>query len=127
MPRGNGLGPNGAGPMSGRGLGFCAGYDAPGYMQQGFGGGYGSRGRGFRQGFGRGGRGYGLGFRRGGMVPQGYGFPPYGPEYYPEGPYASYTKEDEAADLREQADFYKTRLQQLEKRLNDLEKSGSEE
>ncbi|HHT94051.1 MAG TPA: DUF5320 domain-containing protein [Clostridiaceae bacterium] len=32
MPRGDGTGPLGMGPMSGRGLGFCAGYNTPGYM-----------------------------------------------------------------------------------------------
>lgn len=32
MPGGDGTGPMGMGPMSGRGAGFCAGYGAPGYM-----------------------------------------------------------------------------------------------
>ena len=31
MPRGDQTGPNGMGPMSGRGAGFCAGYETPGY------------------------------------------------------------------------------------------------
>ncbi len=42
MPRGNGMGPRGCGPMTGRGAGFCAGYDVPGYASgegRGFGGG----------------------------------------------------------------------------------------
>ena len=30
MPRGNRRGPEGMGPMSGRGAGYCAGYDMPG-------------------------------------------------------------------------------------------------
>lgn len=34
MPRGDGTGPVGAGPMTGRGAGFCAGYSVPGYMNQ---------------------------------------------------------------------------------------------
>lgn len=38
MPRGNGTGPMGYGPMSGRGMGFCAGYNVPGCMNgHGFG------------------------------------------------------------------------------------------
>ncbi len=31
MPRGDGTGPQGLGPMTGRGAGFCSGYDVPGY------------------------------------------------------------------------------------------------
>lgn len=31
MPRGNGTGPSGMGPMTGRGVGFCVGYPVPGY------------------------------------------------------------------------------------------------
>lgn len=46
MPRGDGTGPMGQGPMTGRGLGYCAGYPSPGFMQPGFG-----RGRGFRRRF----------------------------------------------------------------------------
>jgi ribosomal protein L15 len=48
MPRGDGTGPAGAGPMSGKGAGYCAGYDEPGYTT---GGGW---GRGFGRGRGRG-------------------------------------------------------------------------
>jgi hypothetical protein len=44
MPFGDGTGPKGFGPMTGRGAGFCAGYVVPGYA-------------GFRQGWGGGGRG----------------------------------------------------------------------
>jgi hypothetical protein len=32
MPRGDGTGPAGLGPMTGRVAGFCAGYSVPGYM-----------------------------------------------------------------------------------------------
>jgi len=32
MPFGNGTGPSGMGPMTGRAAGFCAGYPVPGYM-----------------------------------------------------------------------------------------------
>lgn len=49
MPRGNGTGPTGAGPMTGRGMGYCAGTNAPGFAPgaNGFGRGMGT-GRGFR-------------------------------------------------------------------------------
>jgi len=48
MPRGDGTGPNGFGPMTGRAMGFCAGYASPGFAS--------SRGRGMF---------YGRGFVRG--------------------------------------------------------------
>ncbi len=35
MPRGDRTGPSGMGPMTGRGMGYCAGFDRPGYMQRG--------------------------------------------------------------------------------------------
>lgn len=51
MPRGNGMGPMRMGPMTGRGAGYCAGFNTPGYVNSarnfaGFGG-----GRGFRRMF----------------------------------------------------------------------------
>ncbi len=62
MPGGDKTGPMGTGPMSGRGIGFCAGYDVPGYANSGFGRGFGGgRGRGGGRGFG--GRGFGGGGR----------------------------------------------------------------
>ena len=58
MPRGDKTGPQGVGAMTGRGMGFCAGYDVPGYMNPGFNprarGDYGFR-RGMSRGFGMGG------------------------------------------------------------------------
>ena len=87
MPFGDGTGPMGLGPMTGRGAGFCAGFGAPGVNNpmRGYAHpygyahlapswptwGYGS-GRGFGRGFGRGlGRGFGRGWRRWGP----YGYP----------------------------------------------------
>jgi hypothetical protein len=63
MPRGNGTGPMGIGPMTGRGAGFCAGFDAPGYAARGGNGGNG----------GGAGRRCGGGFRRFGGL--GFGAP----------------------------------------------------
>jgi len=51
MPRGDGTGPAGQGPRTGRGMGYCAGFGVPGFMNPGFGRGFG-RGpfwRGFSQ------------------------------------------------------------------------------
>ena len=50
MPRGDGTGPNGMGPKTGRGVGYCSGFEMPGfanYGRGGFGRGMGG-GRGFR-------------------------------------------------------------------------------
>lgn len=46
MPRGNRTGPAGAGPMSGRGAGFCAGFNTVGFQTAD-----GSFGRGCGRGF----------------------------------------------------------------------------
>ena len=56
MPRGDGTGPAGVGPMTGRGMGRCAGYPAPGYANR-------AGGRGFRGWPGGRGRGRGRGAR----------------------------------------------------------------
>lgn len=55
MPFGDGTGPAGQGPMTGRGAGYCAGYSSPGSMNgvpgrgyYGRGGGFYGRSRGFR-------------------------------------------------------------------------------
>ena len=53
MPRGDGTGPMGMGSMTGRAMGYCAGYSVPGYMNQA---GFGFSGRGF--GFAGRGRGH---------------------------------------------------------------------
>ena len=50
MPAGDGTGPKGTGPMTGRGAGYCTDTDAPGFANsmpgRGFGMGRGCRGRG---------------------------------------------------------------------------------
>lgn len=51
MPRGDGTGPMGVGPMTGRGAGYCAGFEAPGFGC--------NRGYGNGMGFGRGRRNFG--------------------------------------------------------------------
>ena len=98
MPLGDGTGPLGFGPMTGRAAGYCAGYPVPGYLNPIPGGGRfgvgrgglpwgGGRGRFFGRGFGFGrgrgrGRGWGrFGFRPGWAIPHGaypYTMPPYG-------------------------------------------------
>ncbi len=109
MPQGDGTGPRGMGPMTGRAAGFCAGYSVPGYINPGYG-----RGAGF--GFGR---GLGRGFGRG-RVP-GIGSPfygnPYADPYYPAG----ITPEQEAEMLKAQAGDMKAELETLNQRIKELE------
>jgi hypothetical protein len=46
MPRGDGTGPRGQGSMTGRRMGYCSGFNTPGFMNGGF-----RRGMGFGRGF----------------------------------------------------------------------------
>lgn len=55
MPRGDRTGPDGSGIMTGRGLGYCGGYNEPGFTAGE------GRGRGFGRGYGRRTGGYGRG------------------------------------------------------------------
>jgi hypothetical protein len=77
MPGGDRTGPLGEGPQTGRRMGYCAGFEHPGFMNmnQGWGRGIGRKFRGgFNHGRGPGyGYGYGYGFRHGygGSYPQG--------------------------------------------------------
>ena len=116
MPGGDRTGPMGQGPVTGRGLGFCTGYESAGFTK---GAGYGSgrrfgMGRGMRYGRGGGGRGSG---RMG-----AYGFSPRGMPCYPQAP--SMTKEDEIRLLKSQAEEHGRSQRDIEKRLKELEKEG---
>ncbi len=111
MPFGDRTGPWGLGPMTGRAMGYCAGFPVPGFMNPGYGFGRGLWfGAGFGRGFGRGfGIGRGRGWRRAGFFPfwgypspwaGPYGFPfPYGSPYampYPPYPYSPWTSQPSA-------------------------------
>ncbi len=117
MPGGDRTGPSGYGPMTGRGMGYCAGYGVPGYMNAGYGFGFG-RGR----GFGGGGRGRrnmyyatGLpGWARAYPAPAWTGYP--GPGYYGE-----YTPEREMEGLKTQAEFFQKQIEVLNERIRELE------
>jgi len=80
MPRGDRTGPCGTGPMTGRGAGYCAGYDLPGFANAAPGSLF----------FGRGGRGRRNRFFATGLagwMRRGMGFQPFGgaaPELHPE-------------------------------------------
>ena len=102
MPRGNGTGPMGLGPMTGRRAGYCAGYDAPGDanpvprlgLARGFqGGGHGWRHMFYATGL--------LRWARAGFVPP--------------------TPQQEAEALKEQAGWLKDQLDAINKRIKEIE------
>jgi len=131
MPRGDRTGPWGAGPMTGRAAGYCAGYPVPGYMNP-----IPRYGRGWGRGGGRGrGRGFGRGW---------WGYPPqypspmqyaYPPQTYPPatptqspkqeiGALENYKKELEAerADLEQEMNEIETRIKESKAKLEQERK-----
>jgi hypothetical protein len=122
MPGGNGTGPQGMGPMSGRAAGYCAGYAGPGFANP-----VGGRGNGFGRGGGRGGGGRGGGGRGGGG--QGWrhrfyatGLPGWQravPPQVNEG--APPSSDEEISTLRLQVEQYEAALQEMRQRMERLE------
>ena len=110
MPWGDGTGPLGLGPMTGRGAGYCAGYNTPGYMNPipGYG-----RGFGWGRGWGWG-RGRGFGWR-------GY-YPSYYPPRYTPATYPRYNNEDEKRYLEDTIKGLEEELKALRERLQELSK-----
>ena len=107
MPRGDGTGPTGAGPMTGRALGLCAGYAVPGYMNP-------APGRGMGRGWGRGmGRGMGRGWGRQAWAPPVYGAPAV--SWGPPPP------EQETEMLQQQAKALQRQIDAIQKRLGEIE------
>ncbi len=137
MPRGDGTGPAGMGPMTGRGAGYCAGYSVPGFTNP-VGGRYiGTEGGAFSGGGGRGARsGRGRGYRHWynatglpGWSRYNAGMPAWGavppsPVYPYADPYAgpAATPGQEKEMLEEQADFLKQQLDDIQARLAEVEK-----
>jgi len=133
MPAGDGTGPLGLGPMTGRRAGYCAGYGVPGYANPAVPRlGLGWR-RGWGAGWGRGwpGRwagGWGGGWRwRHWYYATGvpgwarYGAPPAW-SVPPVAPYAAApTPEQEVDLLRNQAEWLKEQLEAIEQRITELE------
>lgn len=104
MPRGDGTGPVGMGPMTGRAAGYCAGNTVSGYMNpvMGRGMGYGSgRGRGMRSAHGW--------FGRGGMYN-------CSPAFFP-----APAKEQETEMLKAQARGLEETLKEIQHRISELE------
>jgi len=119
MPRGNGTGPSGLGPMTGRGYGYCAGYAVPGFMnppviKTGSGFGY---GRGYGRGLGRG-RGYGRGFWSAQPYPVATPMP-YGGGFFQPAP----EPKQEMDMLTQEAKALKEELEAINKRITELEEA----
>ncbi len=107
MPRGDRTGPMGAGPMTGRGAGWCAGYDRPGFANPApwLGLGLGHRGRcGWRNTY------YATGLP--GWAHAGYGFPPPPPPPAPE---------QELSALKAQAQWLGDQLARVKERIEEIE------
>ncbi|MBN1518314.1 DUF5320 domain-containing protein [Candidatus Sumerlaeota bacterium] len=125
MPRGDRTGPMGAGPKSGRAAGYCAGFGAPGSMNQAPGQGRGmgfGRGRGFAGG-GGGGRGWRNMFRATGMP----GWMRFGGGYAAPMATPSMDPEMEKQALKNQADALQSELELIQKRLAEMETGTAEE
>jgi len=109
MPRGDGTGPAGMGPMTGRAAGYCAGYPVPGFANP-------IPGRGSGFGYGR---GLGLGFRGGRRAfpffGYGYGYP-YAPSLGTEP-----TPQQEIEVLQNQSKYLQDSLEGINKRIAELE------
>lgn len=107
MPRGDRTGPLGAGPRTGRGAGWCASYDRPGYAHPAP-----------RPGLGRGSRG-GRGWRN---MYYATGVPGWArPGFAPPAPAA----EPEIADLKAEATWLAGRLDAIQQRLDEIEGRGA--
>ena len=133
MPRGDQTGPQGQGPMTGRGLGHCSGSDQPGYV-------YGDPGRGYGPGYGRGGGwgggrgggfggggGFGFGGGRGGGPGSGFRWgvgraAGWGQRYWhaPGSPVSPVVREPES-DREQEVRFLETQRKNLQTELADLE------
>ncbi len=108
MPRGDRTGPAGAGPMTGRRMGYCTGHNTPGYLnpqnQPGFGRGFWGGGR-HRGCYGNAGPAWGWG--------RGWGW-----NYAPQ----PLTKEQEISGLQSFADQLQEQLTAIKNRIDELNK-----
>lgn len=118
MPRGDRTGPAGFGPMSGRALGYCAGYDTPGYTK--------GPGIGFGRRWGRDiGYGRGLAWRRGWGRGSGrywdYRAPIYAPAVIPPPAYMPpSTPETQLVMLKQEKDYLESEMEGIKSALEDI-------
>lgn len=104
MPGGDGTGPSGLGPRTGRAAGYCARYPVPGYMNP-------ILGRGYYHGGGRGRRNlyYATGLT---------GWQRYAYSYAPG--VQTITKEQEIAELKNEAEYLENELKEIRKRIQEI-------
>jgi hypothetical protein len=127
MPAGDGTGPVGMGPRTGWGMGYCGGYDAPGWANRSVGRGfYGPRGRGTR-GYRRGGYGHGPGGSGRGWRHWYYatGLPRWArwgspPAWAPSAGWDPPSREQEVDMLRDEAEWLKEQLDAINERMDQL-------
>jgi len=134
MPGGDRTGPAGAGPMTGRAAGYCAGFGVPGFMNPIPGRGLWGRGGGWgwRNWF------YATGLPGWARAVQGwpaYGGPGFAGAYPP--PYAgaypagtadpAEVRKQELGWLKGQAEYFEDALDGIRKRINDLETQSDEQ
>ena len=122
MPGGDKTGPLGQGPLTGRGAGFCRGNNMPGFANR-VGGARGGMGRG--SGFGAGGHGRGCRKRFFSTGVPGRVWFQGGAAPYVDRPVGSIHAQ-ERQYLEEQAGFYRSELDQIERRLTELKNANKE-
>ncbi len=106
MPYGDGTGPEGFGPRTGRGLGYCSGYNSPG----------------FTKGYPRGGAGYGRGYGRGFGFRRFWGFrAPIWAETYPANNPVTLTKEEQKKILEDEKKDLEEELKRIKEKIEELE------
>ncbi len=119
MPAGDGTGPMGMGPRTGRGAGFCAGYPAPGWANRGPGRGFfGRRGRDIRRGFGSGGWGWRHWYYTTGLPHWARWDAPPSTAY--DAAHPSLSREQEVQMPQEEAEWLKSQFDAINKRLDEL-------
>jgi|SRR5690554_2959342 len=127
MPRGDGTGPMGMGPMTGRAAGYCAGYAVPGFANPVPGYGFGL-GLGYGRGRGRAGRGV-YRWTRSAVpaypAPGFFGYPAGVPEdgFVDEKTYFLETQRN----LETQISHLNSQLNQVKDHLQGLEDSGQQQ
>jgi len=111
MPRGDRTGPRRLGSMTGRRLGYCVGYDTPGYT------------KGPGMGLGR-----GSGFGYGRSCSWGYSAPIYAPVYnpFPSGIIPQISPENQLAMLNQEKGYLESEMKNMQSAIEDISKRISD-
>ena len=137
MPAGDGTGPMGMGPITGRAMGYCSGFQAPGFANAGFGRGFAGRGA---VPFGRGGRNrfWARSTGQPGWYRAGAGYPAFGrwpvqtqavpvqSGQQPAYPFVQPTNEQERQSLEQDKEMLKQELEAIKRDIESIEKRMTE-